>query len=124
MGKLKDKYADEIINEMEKVKNGAWIHWIDRKSKDAVVEVCQNVVEDWCGRNIDHVKDKTKDEATAEIYFTEEELTEVTNGIFLHICSLRTQEYWNHDKKRAARIENLEKLYAKVKNRLEEVKNE
>ena len=56
MAKLKEQYADQIIYEMKKVKEGKWIDWIDEKTKDAVIEVCQNVVESWCGRNIDHVK--------------------------------------------------------------------
>lgn len=56
MGKLKEKYADEIIRQMEQVKNGMWVDWIDERTKNAVIEVCQNVVEDWCGRTIDHVR--------------------------------------------------------------------
>ena len=52
----KEQYADEIIAKLEENKNGYWVDWIDKRSKDAVIEVCQNVVEDWCGRATDHVK--------------------------------------------------------------------
>ena len=55
MAKRKEQYADEIIKKLESVKNGGWVDWIDTRTKDAVIEVCQNVVEDWCGRAIDHV---------------------------------------------------------------------
>ena len=48
--------ADEIIAKLEELKGGYWNTWIDERSKDAVIEVCQNVVESWCGRAIDHVK--------------------------------------------------------------------
>ena len=69
MGKMKEKYADEIIHELEKIKHGAWVDWIDKCSKDAVIEICQNVVEDWCGRSIDHVQPcpkEPKEQQTAE----------------------------------------------------------
>ena len=56
MAKRKEQYADEIIRNLENVKKGGWIDWIDERTKDAVIEVCQNVVEDWAGRRIDHVK--------------------------------------------------------------------
>ena len=56
----KEKYADEIISELEKVKAGSWIDEIDQQTKDAVIEICQNVVESWCGRFIDHVKTKMR----------------------------------------------------------------
>jgi hypothetical protein len=62
MGKLKEKYADEIIRQMEQVKNGMWVDWIDERTKNTVIEVCQNVVEDWCGRTIDHVRGSDKDD--------------------------------------------------------------
>ena len=52
----KEIYADQIIRELEKIKEGAWINEIDSRTKDVVIEVCQNVVEDWCGRTVDHVK--------------------------------------------------------------------
>lgn len=55
MAKRKEQYADEIIKNLESIKNGGWVDWIDKRTKDAVIEVCQNVVEDWCGRRIDHV---------------------------------------------------------------------
>ena len=55
MAKRKEQYADEIIKNLESVKAGGWVDWIDKRTKDAVIEVCQNVVEDWCGRAIDHV---------------------------------------------------------------------
>ena len=80
MGKLKEKYADEIIHELEKVKHGAWVDWIDKCSKDAVIEICQNVIEDWCGRSIDHVQPcpkEPKKQQTAEDY---QIYKSITNG--------------------------------------------
>ena len=59
----KEQYADEIIAKLEENKNGYWVDWIDKRSKDAVIEVCQNVVEDWCGRATDHVKTTNEDTA-------------------------------------------------------------
>lgn len=54
--KRKEQYADEIIELMELMKQGAWASYIDKPTKDAVIEVCQNCVESWCGRHADHVK--------------------------------------------------------------------
>lgn len=62
MTNRKEKYADEIIEQMEIVKHGAWIDWIDKRSKDAVIEVCQNIVEDWCGRSTDHVRTEVQND--------------------------------------------------------------
>ena len=56
MGKTKAQYADELIKSLECAKQGGWVSWIDEPTKDAVIEVCQNVIESWCGRGIDHVK--------------------------------------------------------------------
>ena len=56
MGKTKAQYADELIESLERTKQGGWVSWIDEPTKDAVIEVCQNVIESWCGRGIDHVK--------------------------------------------------------------------
>lgn len=82
MGKMKEKYADEIIHELEKIKHGAWVDWIDKCSKDVVIEICQNVIEDWCGRSIDHVQPcpkEPKEQQTAEDCISRQEALKHTH---------------------------------------------
>ena len=47
MGKLKDKYAEEIISEMDKWRDAAWVDDIDPSTMQRVITVCQNVVRSW-----------------------------------------------------------------------------
>lgn len=51
----KEQYADEIIKMLERTKSGAWASNINLNTKDRVIEVCQNCVDSWSGREFkDH----------------------------------------------------------------------
>lgn len=79
----KEQYADEIIAKLEELKGGYWNTWIDKRSKDAVIEVCQNVVEDWCGRATDHVKTLAEQEPCEDAVSrraVDKRLTELLSG--------------------------------------------
>lgn len=53
--KRKEQYADEIIEMLERTKCGAWASNINLNTKDRVIEVCQNCVDSWSGREFkDH----------------------------------------------------------------------
>ena len=55
MSGCKEKMADFIIAEMEEHKRDTiWAEDIDLQTKNRVIEVCQNIVESYIGRNIDH----------------------------------------------------------------------
>lgn len=43
----KEKYAQEICEEMDKWRTAAWVDDIDEDTMQRVITVCQNVVKSW-----------------------------------------------------------------------------
>lgn len=42
-----EKYAEEIVNDMEQWKSAAWVDDIDKSTMERVITVCQNIVKSW-----------------------------------------------------------------------------
>ena len=51
----KERYAQEICDEMDKWRSAAWVDDIEESTMQRVITVCQNVVKSWAherkGRN-------------------------------------------------------------------------
>ena len=49
---------------------------------------------------------------------------EFLHGISLHLCSLKSAQYWRYDEKTAKEIEYLEELYARVEKDMDSKREE